>query len=139
MRFWDSSAILPLLVNEKDSPLREKQLSEDREMLVWFSTTVECVSALSRRVREGSLSMSHFDLAEKRLKFLAASWVEVAATAKIQDLAWRLLRVHPLRAADALQLSSALAVCQSDPNRFSFLTSDDRLAMAAKLEGFDVG
>lgn len=138
MRFWDSSAILPLLVNEKESPLREKQLGEDREMMVWFSTSVECVSALSRRVREGSLSMSQFELAEKRLRFLTASWVEVAATAKVQDLAWRLLRVHPLRAADAMQLSSALVASQNEPSRFSFLAGDERLAMAAKLEGFDV-
>jgi len=69
---------------------------------------------------------------------LSASWVEVAATVRVQDLAWRLLRVHPLRAADALQLSSALTACQNEPDRFSFLTGDERLALAAKLEGFNV-
>jgi len=48
----------------------------------------------------------------------------------------RLLRIHPLRAADAFQLAAALVACEERPAGFSFLTGDERLGEAAENEGF---
>jgi uncharacterized protein len=50
----------------------------------------------------------------------------------------RLLRVHPPRAADAVQLAAALVATSEDPSQFAFLTSDRQLREAAEKEGFTV-
>lgn len=48
----------------------------------------------------------------------------------------RLLRLHPLQTADALQLAAALVAAEDDPTSQEFLTLDDRLKKAAQLHGF---
>ncbi len=50
----------------------------------------------------------------------------------------RLLRVHPLRAADAFQLAAAIAAADESPRSLPFVTFDSRLARAAEREGFPV-
>jgi len=50
----------------------------------------------------------------------------------------RCLMVHPLRAADALQLGAALVACGDDPHGFEFVCVDERLNEAARREGFTV-
>ena len=49
MRFWDSSAIVPLLVVEEASRRLQSLAAQDSTMLVWWASAVECVSALARR------------------------------------------------------------------------------------------
>jgi predicted nucleic acid-binding protein len=44
--------------------------------------------------------------------------------------------VHPLSAADALQLAAALEWCEGKPQGNVFLTFDRRLREAAGLAGF---
>lgn len=46
--------------------------------------------------------------------------------------------VHPLRAADSLQLAAAIVVADGAPRALPFVTLDDRLALAADKEGFPV-
>jgi hypothetical protein len=48
------------------------------------------------------------------------------------------LRVHPLRAADALQLAAAFIAAERRPSSLELVTLDDRLAVAARKEGFAV-
>ena len=72
------------------------------------------------------------------LEALAESWHEVLPTSELRARAMRLLRVHPLRAADALQLAAALAASSENPAALPILTSDERLRDAARKEGFDV-
>lgn len=57
-------------------------------------------------------------------------------TNKLRSLAGRLLAVHPLRAADALQLAAALRWCEDEPGGKAFVCLDDRLRAAARREGF---
>ncbi len=137
MKFWDSSALAPLLVNEGNSSRREQELIEDSEILVWYATPVELASALARRRREGMPSDA-LQQAEARLAELAASWFEVQPTPALRDRAVRLIRVHPLRAADAFQLAAALTAFQERPEGQSFYTGDQRLLEAALREGFAV-
>jgi predicted nucleic acid-binding protein len=136
MRFWDSSAIAPLLVTEEDSAARETQLRSDPGMVVWFGTPAELESALARRKRDGHLDALEERKARERLKLLAASWIEVEPLRSVRNRGIRLLRVHPLRAADAFQLAAALILCREQPQDFSFLTADQRLRSAADAEGF---
>ncbi len=57
---------------------------------------------------------------------------------QVRNRAIRLLRLHPLRAADALQLAAALTAAAEDPERLHLVSSDDRLSAAAQREGFRV-
>ena len=136
MRFWDSSAITPLLVVEADSAQRERQLADDADMLVWFGTLTEVESSLARRKRAGELPAESELRARRHLDQLSAHWTEVSPTNEVRARAIRLLRIHPLRAADAFQLAAALIFCREQPQHLPFLTADQRLRTAAALEGF---
>lgn len=138
MRFWDSSAIAPLLVEETASRPREAQLHEDAEILVWYGTWAELESAICRRERETSIDPEQAEKARTRLSVLTRSWLEVQPTSWVRERAIRLLRVHPLRAADAMQLAAALVAFKERTAGNRFLTADLRLAKAASLEGFAV-
>jgi uncharacterized protein len=56
----------------------------------------------------------------------------------IRSRADRLLALHPLRASDALQLAALLAAAEERPADLPFVTLDERLAEAARKEGFSV-
>ena len=138
MRFWDSSALVPLLAEEATTDAMRKRLREDREVLVWWAAQVECVSALMRRIREGRLVRKDVVRAEQRLQHLTRAWLEVVPTEPVRATAQRLLRVHPLRAADALQLAAAVVAAEHEAASLDLVTLDDRLAEAAEREGFRV-
>ena len=59
-------------------------------------------------------------------------------TDRLHALAQRMLRVHALRAADALQLAAALLASDEEPAGLEVVTLDSRLADAARREGFRV-
>lgn len=136
MRFWDASAVVPLIVSEPASGDMLALLEGDAEMLVWWGTPVECTSALARREREGALAPGGVAVAVDRLRKLARAWQEVVPADVIRSTAQRLVRVHPLRAADALQLAAAIAASEQDPASLAFVCLDDRLSEAAAREGF---
>lgn len=136
MKFWDSSALVPLLVTEETSDLRQHQYNIDPWAVVWFGTLAEIESSLVRRRRDGLMNEDLEHTARKRLSEITAQWTEVSPTDDVRARAIRLLRVHPLRAADAFQLAAALIFCREQPEEFSFLTADQRLRVAARAEGF---
>ena len=72
------------------------------------------------------------------LDALAGEWSEVQPAKKVRQRAERLLRVHSLRAADALQLSSALVWAEESPSGLFFVCLDVNLREAAFKEGFTV-
>lgn len=111
---------------------------EDGDLLVWWGTPVEITSALARREREGDLSDADLSAAFATLRELAESWHEVVPTDAVRRMAERLLRTHPLRAADSLQLAAALIVADHDAGTLDFVCLDDRLSAAARREGFTV-
>lgn len=138
MRFWDTSAIVPLLHAESATPAIQAEYGRDPEMAVWWATDVECISAIAREERVGSLEPAIVSDALARLDALAAAWQEVEPSAVVRRLAARLLRVHPLRASDSLQLAAAIVASENEPTSMSLVTLDDRLALAARREGFTV-
>lgn len=113
-------------------------LGRDREMVVWWGTRLECVSALARREREGALSLAAVTAALERLRALADAWQEILPAEPIRATAERLVRVHPLRAADSLQLAAAIIAAEREPATLEFVSLDDRLGEAASREGFRV-
>jgi hypothetical protein len=136
MKFWDASAIVPLLVMEPTTETMQAIVAEDPALLVWWATEVECASALARLEREGALEASAATAAFDRLKHVAGAWHEIDPSDAVRESAVRFLRVHPLRTADALQLAAAFVVAERRPSSLEVVTLDDRLAAAAGKEGF---
>jgi len=138
MRFWDSSAIVPLVVDEDASPLLLSLYRSDSAVLVWALTPTEVTSALCRRYREGALDLIQLEASEDRLRRLREDWTETQDLDLVRQRAERLLHVHPLTAADGLQLAAALVATEERPQRFPFVTLDGRLGEAAAREGFRI-
>jgi predicted nucleic acid-binding protein len=136
MKFWDASAIVPLLVAEPTTRAMQTLAENDPSMLVWWSTAVECASAMTRLERAGALDGPALTDAFARLEQLAGGWHEVDPTDAVREAAVRFLRVHPLRAADALQLAAAFIAAERRPSSLELVTLDDRVAGAARKEGF---
>lgn len=110
----------------------------DSSVLAFWGTAVECESAISRLEREHLLRAPSAAAARGRLDRFAATWHEVQPTEALRDTVRRLLRVHPLRTTDALQLAAAVAAAEGRPSTLSFVCLDERLAAAAEREGFPV-
>lgn len=138
MRFWDSSAVVPLLLDEPASPSVVAEYLRDPEQIAWWATGIECVSALARVEREGALGATVMADAVGRLEALELAWAEVQPTDQLRELAVRLLRVHALRAADALQLAAALVAAEGHPGSLTLVSLDERLGLAAEREGLRV-
>lgn len=138
MRYWDSSALVPLVISELTTRRVVQWLTTDVAIVTWWGSSVECTSAIQRRVREGVLE-SHIAMqAASRLAQMSQSWHEIVPDAQVRETAIRILQTHPLRAADALQLSAALVAAGGAPGRLEFACLDDRLREAAGHEGFAV-
>ncbi len=138
MRFWDSSALVPLIVNEGVTTWARRLLRSDPSSIIWTLSQVEVRSALSRRLREKALTRRAFDDARRRAERLFAALSHIVALEPVSERALRLLDLHDLRAADALQLAAALIASGERPQTVPFATLDERLAAAARAEGFPV-
>lgn len=136
--FWDTSAIVPLCLFQPQSARSNQSLRMYRRQITWWAAGVEAVSALNRLYREEILTKEEKQQAVSRLNVLRAAWNEIQPSTELRDGAERLLGIHKLRAADALQLSAALTWCRNRPRGRPFVVSDDNLADAAEAEGFMV-
>jgi predicted nucleic acid-binding protein len=138
VKFWDSSAVIGLCVEEPASPTLRALLRADASVVVWWSTRIECLSGLLRRSREGSLGAAGLAQSRAVLRALADSWSEVVPSEMVRGNAERLLAVHALRPADAMQLGAAIVWRGSDVPHAELLSFDARLREAAAREGFEV-
>jgi predicted nucleic acid-binding protein len=138
VRFWDSSALVPLFVQEQTSAVVAETYAADPAVVAWWATPLECTSALARLERDGALALDGLTVAMASLADAVGAWHEVQPVPPVRHTAMRLLLVHDLRAADALQLAAALTAAEGQPDALGFVTLDDRLARAAVREGFPV-
>ena len=138
MRFWDSSAVVPLLVPERASEQLRRVHASDPIVIAWWGAEVECVSAIARAERVGHLSTSGAAEGFRRLVALSRGWHEIEPGQEVREAAKRLLRVHDLRAADSLHLAAAFVAAETRPSSLAFVCLDDRLRLAASREGFAV-
>lgn len=138
MKFWDASAIVPLLLEDRGRAPLIRILEGDPVAIAWWGTPVECLSAIARREREGALARTGVTSALRRLRVLGEGWQEVLPSEVVRTTAQRLLRTHPLRAADALQLAAAIVAAEHEPASLPFVSLDERLNDAAAREGFQV-
>jgi predicted nucleic acid-binding protein len=138
MRFWDASAVVPLVIEEPSTGLVSGWLDADPEMLLWGLTRVEIVSAIERRAREGLLSIAARSAALRRIDRIASAAHEVTDLLAVRTKSIALLGRHALRAADAAQLGAALVVADPEPASLTMAVLDRRMAEAASREGFEV-
>ncbi len=138
MRFGETSAVVPLLLEEVTTDAVARELEADPEQTVWCATRVGCASALAKLERDGGLDAGGVAEATAALVTLAESWDEVQPSERVRQAATRLLRVHDLRFLDAFQLAAALVACDGDPGSLPFVVLDRRLSRAADREGFPV-
>ena len=87
MKFWDSSALVPLLVAEAQTGRMQALAARDSDMLVWWGSEVECASALARLGREGAFDRKGAQSAFKRLSQLADGWHEIEPGENVREAA----------------------------------------------------
>lgn len=138
MAFWDASAVLPLCFHQPATGTLSRLVRKQRRLVVWWGTSVEVRSALSRLVREGVLAEEGHRQSLARLSFLRRSWAEILPTERLRTLAEDLPDQYGLRAADAFQLAAAVVWCKERPQMRPFVCFDHRLADAADRLGFTV-
>jgi len=136
MRFWDSSAIIPLCLEEPHSEAVRLLAHDDGELVYWWGSPVECSSSFARLRREGIISADDEQTVRRLVDQLATFGTEVSPSEEVRTTAKRLLLRHPLRAADALQLAAALVWAANRPDGLDFVCLDKRLRDAARTEGF---
>lgn len=136
--FWDTSALVPLCCFQPQSAHARQAARTYNRQVVWWGTVMEAVSSLNRLTREGALTAKESSQAFARLDYLRSRWNEVQPTEEVRDRAERLLRIHKLRAADALQLAAALVWCGDRPQGRALICADGNLSDAAGAEGFTV-
>jgi len=135
LRYWDASALVPLIVAESDSERVRGWLADDDHVVTWVWTRTEVTSAIERRTREELLSRRQRRELLDRLGTLADGWDEVTDVLAVRSRAEALLARHSLRAADAGQLGAALLVQEQLAGPLTFVCRDQRLLTAADVEG----
>ena len=138
MRYWDSSALVALHVDQKATAQIRDLYSKDPEVLTWLLSDVEVRSGIVRLGRDGAMDPVEVQTALARIESFWDSVHEVSLVEAVKPRAKRLLGVHPLKAADALQLGAALAGVYDNPLGWEFVCLDHGLGAAARREGFIV-
>lgn len=136
MKFWDSSAVTALCVEEPRSAVLRNIAEQDQAFAVWWTTSVECCSAFARLSREAGLTSGQLDHARTVLNVLLARCMEIEPSREVRERAARAVFLHMLRAADALQLAAALVWANGSPTDHEIVCLDHRLRDAAAREGF---
>lgn len=138
MRYWDTSALVPLFIAESTTDVTRSWLRDDDVIVTWAWSRVEIASAMERRTRDGELSREQRRSVMNRLEEFSATWHEVVEMLAVRSRSMPLLARHPLRAANAAQLGAALHVQEQLGVPLQFVCLDRRLADAAEREGLAV-
>jgi predicted nucleic acid-binding protein len=140
--FFGSSALVKRYVHEQGTVWVRETTSNVSDHLIHLSllTAAEIASALARRQREGSLSVPERDrLFGAFLIDCARSYLLLRVEEDVIQRAVTLLCQHPLRMADAIQLSTAIQLSQMlQEAQFGpviIVSADDRILQAASHEG----
>lgn len=140
--FLDTSALVKRYVAETGSNWIKSitDSATGNDVAIAQITWVEALSALSRRRREGSLSVDDFDLVLQGFREdFENQYRVIEVDRSLIETAGQLVIQYPLRAYDAVQLASALRVeslFTSIPDiELVFVTADDRLINIAQTEG----
>lgn len=138
MKFWDSSGLIARFIEEPQSALVRAWHRDDPGVIVWALSRVEIASATARRRRDQPALAGYWDRIHQDILKASRDWLAITNVFAVRDHAERIVRSHPLRAADALQLGAAIVAAEEEPMSLEFVTLDRKLADAAAKEGFRV-
>jgi predicted nucleic acid-binding protein len=138
LEVWDASAVLCLLLNQKAADQLEAISATDEGVALWWGTRVEAVSCVCRLRHANTVGEGELTELLAAIERVSAEASEIEPSNEVRSTACRLLRVHELRAADALQLAAALVWAGHNPSGHGFVCLDRRLRQAAEREGFVV-
>jgi uncharacterized protein len=138
VRFWDSSALVPIFVKEAATTEVEGWRAADPGITTWMMTRVEVLAAIARKRRERPDMVALWNRAVRDVNEISLRWIEIYDAVAARIHAERIVLDYPLRTADALQLGAALVAADGDPQSLELVTLDRRLAQAARHEGFPV-
>ena len=138
MKFWDSSALVPLHIDEPATEGLRRLLRDDPVAIVWMLSSVEVLSAIARLRRDSTGLDDLLHTVRRDVLDRWPQWFPVTHAEAVRRRAERLVGLHPLGAGDAMQLAAALVACSDRSETLDFVTLDRRLATAAQLEGFRV-
>ena len=138
--YCDSSALVKRYVREAGSRwFRERQ--NQNKLLTSALAMAEIAAALSRRRRDGTISLFEFhrDRGQLAHHVRSGQYIFLAAGLNVIEKAARLTYRMPMTAYDAIHLATALiyvrSASDSDVEQFQFITADDQLRRAAEAEG----
>lgn len=138
MRFWDSSALVPLVLEEARSPACRAAARSDQDVIVWMFTETEVLAAIQRARLVNRIDDTQLAVAERRVEQLSRAWRVVADASSVQLEARAVIRRHKMRAADSLQLAAARVWSNGRFKGKGFVVADHGLASAAAADGFAV-
>ena len=133
--YFDSSALVKLLVLETGSPLAVALWERADAVVTSRIADVEVKSVLAAAERIGRIDAAPAAAARDRWTELWPGLIKVEVTAAITEHASHLADRRPLRAGDALHLASALLFRDANP---VLAVWDRRLAAAGRAEGLTV-
>jgi predicted nucleic acid-binding protein len=136
VRFWDTSALIPLVAADRATRKMLDLLSRDREIVVWMFTPIDLAATIRRKGPRYRPEVRRE--AEAFLAALEPAFITIDDGRAVEERARKLAASHALSAADAQQLAAALVACFGKPDGFPFVTLNQRLAGAARAEGFAV-
>lgn len=136
--FWDTSAIVPLCCSQAFSVRARTLRRKFPHITIWWGTTVEVHSALTRLALEGKLTSKSHASALNIWQGLEAGARVVNPVDRVREIARDLPGAYGLRAMDSFQLAAALVWCREKPHNRPFISADIDLSNAATQAGFSV-
>lgn len=128
-QFWDTSALVALILQERHTPLSLKAKEAGRRFLAWEWLKIEALAALTRRKCEPAEFKSLRILLEQ-FEFIGLESTDYPALGKV-------IQKHKLRAADAGHLF-CLRQAKKLRSSICFVCFDEELTLAAEAEGIHV-
>ena len=133
--YFDTSAIIPLIVDEPASVDCERVWDEADRVVGVRLLYAEARAALARAERMGRVDSPQLDRAIAELDALVDAVDFVEVTDHLVRVAGQLAQDHALRGYDAVHLAAALSVADDD---LVLVTGDRELAAAALDLGLGV-
>ena len=133
--YFDTSAIIPLIIDEPGSPICERFWNDATQAVSSRLLYVEARAALGGARRLGRLSLDDLAPSVESLDEIVSGIASVEVTEGLVGTAGRLAEEEGLRGYDAVHLAAALAVAGADT---VFVSGDRVLLTAASRLGLSV-
>ena len=128
--------MVTLFVEQAQSGKYLAQIKQDPQVLTAWHAVPECASAFCRLRREAFISERQLNDLLKQLEEVVGNWFIISPGKRLEKLTLRALRIHPLRAMDAIHLAAACLARNEEDSGMGFFSEDICLSEAAAKEGF---